>query len=99
MTFFEYACSEVRKTYKRCGYSGLGQVARIPGGWVFCADRGPEYDDNHFYADDYLFAFEDSKKIQLLDWRSEQYKLLMSKAELIEVPKEYLSERLRNKIA
>lgn len=95
MSFFEYACDEVNKTYKRCGFAGLSQAARIPGGWVFSPDYGPEYDGQTIYGDYVSFAFEDTRSIQGLDWRSDRYKELMAKAVLVDVPDEYLSERKR----
>lgn len=94
MTFFEYACREVNKTYKRCGYAGICGAAKIPGGYVFGADLGPKDDGKTVFADDYLFAFEDTKEIHMLDWRSEKYNELLDQAVVVEVPDKYLSPRI-----
>lgn len=95
MTFFEYACERVNKAYKQCGFAGIWGAAKIPGGYVFAADFGSQYDGETVFVDDYLFAFESTKKIHKLDWRSKEYNDLLDQAVIIEVPDKYLSERRR----
>lgn len=97
MTFFEYACDEINKTYKKLGHAGIWAACKVPGGYAFSADYGSEYDGKTVYEDNVVFAFEKNREICQLDWRTDRYKKLMDAAVLIDVPDRYLSERRRKK--
>ncbi len=95
MDFFEYACKEASEYFRSCGYPGIDCAGKVPGGYVFRADLGPKYDGVEFFTSDpYLFVFEDDMKACRIPVSSQKHKFLMKNMVQVDVPKEYLSNRV-----